>query len=87
MAALGVGLAALVSARIASGVESCVDPDSMGRCTKRIGVNVWPTAGAYALSAALIGTGIVWIALGTSEESPALAANIGIEHVSIAGSF
>jgi hypothetical protein len=87
MAVLGVGLATVVSARLASGVTPCVDPDPMGLCTGRRDVNVWPTVGGYALSGVLIGAGIVWIALGTRDEPAALAANVGIDHVSLAGSF
>jgi hypothetical protein len=88
MGALGIGLAAVASVRIASGPDRCVDPDLDGRCTARRGVNIWPTVGAYALSAGLLGAGIVWIALGTHDEDQLpLAANIGIDHVSVAGSF
>jgi hypothetical protein len=87
MGALGIGLAALTSVRVASGPDRCVAPDDAGRCTARRGVHLWPTVGAYALSAGLLGAGIVWIALGTHEEQVSLAANIGIGHVSVAGSF
>jgi hypothetical protein len=88
MGVLGVGLATVASVRLASRGDSCVQPDAAGRCIEKRGVRVWPTVGTYALSAALIGAGIVWIVLGSQEEERAhLAANIGIDHVSIAGSF
>ena len=87
LAALGVGLASVVSVRLAAGLDGCVDPDAWGRCTERGTVRVWSTAGAYALSAALIGTGVIWIVLGSSDDSPSLAASVGVDHLSLAGSF
>jgi hypothetical protein len=88
MAALGVGLAVVASARLASRGDSCVKPDAAGRCIERRGVRVWPTVGTYALSAGLIGAGIVWMVLGSQdEERVQLGASIGIDHVSLVGSF
>ena len=87
MGTLGVGLAVVTSVRIASGPNACVGADDAGRCTGIRRVHVWPTLGAYALSAGLLGAGLVWIALGTQQEHVPLAANIGIDHVSVAGSF
>lgn len=92
MGVLGVGLAAVLTVRIASGVDDCVDPDMSMRCTESRSVRPAPTIIGYTLSAALLGGAITWIALGLSHdsepsESPPLAAGIGVGQVSLRGSF
>lgn len=92
MGVLGVGLAVVLTVRIASGVNDCVDPDMNMLCTEKRTVRAGPTIAGYALSAALLGGAITWIALGLSHdsepsESPPLAAGIGVGQVSLRGSF
>ena len=88
MEVVGVGLATATTVRIATGVDSCVEPDAAGHCTEKSGVRTWPTVAAYGLSAALIGAGLVWIVLGTqAERRTQVAANIGIDHIVVSGSF
>lgn len=92
MGVLGVGLATVLTVRIASGVNDCVDPDANMLCTEKRTVRAGPTVAGYALSAALLGGAITWIALGLSHdsapsESPPLVAGIGAGHVSLRGSF
>jgi hypothetical protein len=88
MEVVGVGLATATTVRLASGVDSCVDPDEAGRCTEKSGARTWPTVAAYGLSAALIGGGIVWIVLGTqAERRTQIAANVGFDHITVSGSF
>jgi hypothetical protein len=88
MEVLGVALATAVSVRLATGANSCVEPDIDNYCVENKGVKVWTTVSAYALSAGLIGGGIVWIVLGTqAERQPQVAANIGIDHIAVSGSF
>ena len=92
MGVLGVGLAAALTVRIASGVNDCVDPDMNMLCTEKRTVRAGPTIAGYALSAALLGGAITWIALGLSHDSrpsepPPLVAGLGIGQVSLRGSF
>jgi PEGA domain len=86
MAVLGVGLAAAVSVRLASGL-GCEQPDEAQRCTSMGSVRAAPTVLAYGLGAALLGTSITWIALGSRPEQPHMAANIGLDRVAVSGSF
>jgi PEGA domain len=92
MGVLGVGLAAALTVRIASGVNDCVDPDMNMLCTEKRTVRAGPTIVGYTLSAALLGGAITWIALGLSHDSepsepPPLAAGVGLGQVSLRGSF
>lgn len=87
MGVVGVGLAAATTVRIASGVDSCAEPDAANRCTSRSGVRAWPTLGAYTLSAGLIGAGVVWLVLGLQNERPAVSASVGLNHIAVSGSF
>jgi hypothetical protein len=88
MEVLGVALATAVTVRLATGVNSCVEPDTDNYCVENKGVRVWTTVSAYALSAGLIGGGLVWIVLGTqAERKPQVAANIGLGHIAVSGSF
>src|SRR5262249_4608149 len=47
MGMLGVGLAAVITVRLASGVNDCVEPDEQGRCVARRTVRPAPTIGGY----------------------------------------
>ncbi|MET0385658.1 MAG: PEGA domain-containing protein [Polyangiales bacterium] len=66
---LGLGLAAAVSVRIATGVDGCVDQDDGGLCTAQRRVRLAPTIGGYALSALLLGGSITWIVLGLQRDA------------------
>jgi hypothetical protein len=85
--ALGVGLATAVTIRLGTGLHPCIGRDDQGLCTEKRSLNVWPTAAGYALGAVLIGTGIVWIALEGRDQSPRVAADIGLDHIALTGSF
>jgi PEGA domain len=84
---IGLGLAGVTTVRLATGVEDCVMPDEQDRCTETRSVNWTPTVIAYSLSAALIGTSVVWLVLGMNEAEPALSARFGLDGVTVAGSF
>lgn len=94
MGMLGVGLATVLSVRIATGLE-CSEP-----CLERRTLRAAPTIGGYALSAALIGASITWIVLGMQPSeaessgvvrrpgrAPQLRASLGLGHLQLSGSF
>jgi hypothetical protein len=85
---LGVVLAGVTTVRLATELDSCVNPDDDGLCTQTRTVNAAPVAIAYTLSAGLIGASIVWIVLGSNDsEQPSVSARLGLDHIAIAGSF
>jgi hypothetical protein len=86
---LGLVLAGVTTVRLATRLDSCVNPDEqMGICTYRRRVNVAPTAIEYTLSAALIGAAVAWIVIGTADgEHPTATARIGLDGITLAGSF
>jgi len=84
---VGVVLAGATSVRLATGIDHCVNPDIARHCTERRSVNWVPTVLAYSVSAALVGTSVVWIVAGMNEERPGLAARVGLDGVSLTGSF
>jgi hypothetical protein len=94
MGMLGVGLAAVLSVRIATGLE-CSEP-----CLEKRSLRAAPTIGGYTLSAALIGASITWIVLGMQSEEPTEVAGlsrrtpqlrasvgIGLGNLQLSGSF
>lgn len=94
MGMLGVGLATVLSVRIATGLQ-CSEP-----CLEYRTLRAAPTIGGYALSAALIATSITWIVLGMQPEeressgvsrrpsrAPQLRASVGLGHLQLSGSF
>jgi hypothetical protein len=91
MGMLGVGLATVLSVRIATGLE-CSEP-----CLEQRTLRAAPTIGGYALSAALIGASITWIVLGmqpddalgaaSGSRAPQLRASVGLGHMQLSGSF
>ena len=85
--AAGVALATFTTVRLASGLDSCVGADAAGRCTERRRAQVVPTLVYYTLSAALIGTSVLWIALGASDSETDLAAVVGPGQLSVLGRF
>jgi hypothetical protein len=87
MGVVGLGWAAAISVRLAAGVEPCVNPDISMHCMGEQRVKVAPTVAGYAISAALLGTSITWIALGTRSEQPQLTANVGLGRVALSGTF
>jgi hypothetical protein len=89
MGVVGLGWAAAISVRLAAGVDHCVNPDVGMHCMAEQRVRVAPTVVGYAISAALLGTSITWIALGTRDrnEQPQLSANVGLGHVALSGTF
>jgi hypothetical protein len=94
MGAVGVGLAAALTVRLASGVNNCVDEDEEHLCVAKRGVRVGPTVVGYALSGVLLGGAITWIALGLSHESgpdqaehARLSLGVGPGQLTMSGSF
>ena len=84
----GVVLAGVTTVRLATELDSCVNPDKAGYCTQERTVNTAPAVIAYTLSAGLIAGSIVWIVLGSDdEETPSVSASIGLDHIGISGSF
>jgi hypothetical protein len=95
MGTLGVGLAAVLTVRIITGLE-CSEP-----CLEKRSLRAAPTIGGYALSAALIGASVTWIVLGMQPDEatesnpsavsrankPKLRASVGLGHVQLSGSF
>ena len=94
MGTLGVGLATVLTVRIATGLQ-CSEP-----CLENRTVRAVPTISGYALSAALIGASITWIVLGMQpsesesaglsrrpKRSPQLSASVGLGHLQLSGSF
>jgi hypothetical protein len=92
MGMLGVGLAAVLTVRIVTGLE-CSEP-----CLEQRTLRAGPTIGGYALSAALIGGSITWIVLGmqsgestevtgSASRGPRLRASIGAGQLQLSGSF
>jgi hypothetical protein len=92
MGMLGVGLAAVLTVRIATGL-SCDEP-----CLEKRSLRAAPTIGGYALSAALIGASVTWIVLGMQPDAPnevgslprrnpQLRASVGLGHLQLSGSF
>jgi hypothetical protein len=86
MGVVGLGWAAALTVRLASGVDNCVHPDLAMRCTAQQRVKVAPTVVGYAVSAALLGTSITWIAIGTQSEQH-VAAQVGLGHIAVSGRF
>jgi hypothetical protein len=98
MGMVGIGLATLISVRLATGLSRCVDPDSSMRCVETRSVR-WPaTIGGYALSALLIGGAVTWVVLGMPERSEPterltaasagrIQANVGLGQIGLSGSF
>ena|GEM_PF-2718188 len=90
MGMLGVGLATVLSVRIATGLQ-CSEP-----CLENRSLRAAPTIGGYALSAALVGASITWIVLGMQpsetessgvSQRPQLRASMGLGHLQLSGSF
>jgi hypothetical protein len=91
MGMLGVGLATVLSVRIATGLQ-CSEP-----CLENRSLRAAPAIGGYALSAALIGASITWIVLGmqpsetesngVASQRPQLRASVGLGHLQLSGSF
>jgi len=94
MGMLGVGLATVLTVRIATGLQ-CSEP-----CLENRTLRAAPTIGGYALSAALIGASITWIVLGMQpgetessgvaqapNRAPQLRASVGLGHLQLSGSF
>ncbi|HKU41760.1 MAG TPA: PEGA domain-containing protein [Polyangiales bacterium] len=84
---LGVVLAGVTTVRIATEVDSCVNPDRYSICTQRRTVNTAPAAIEYTLSAALIGASIAWIIIGTNDTQEGVSARLGPDSISLAGRF
>jgi hypothetical protein len=89
---LGVVLAGVTSVRLATRLDSCVNPDEseMPLCTYRRRVNVAPTVLEYTLSAALIAGSVAWIVIGlsdTDERQPGVNARLGLDGIQLAGRF
>ena len=85
---LGVVLAGVTTVRLATELDSCVNPDDYGLCTQTRTVNTAPVVIAYSLSAALIGGAVVWIVLGSNDgEQPSVSARLGLDHFAISGRF
>jgi hypothetical protein len=93
MGMLGLGLASVITVRIATGYDPCVgERDSYNLCTASRTIRVAPTVGGYALSAMLIGGSITWIVLGLQHkqepsEKAGVQARLGLGHVQLSGSF
>jgi hypothetical protein len=94
MGMLGVGLAAVLTVRIVTGLE-CSEP-----CLEERTLRAAPTIGGYALSAALIGGSITWIVLGMQSDVARedqqvtglprfkpLRASVGLGQLQLSGSF
>jgi hypothetical protein len=87
---LGLVLAGVTTVRLATRLDSCVNPDESSNCTYRRSVNVAPAVIEYSLSAALIGGSIAWLVLGLSddeEEQPGVTAGLGLGGLQLAGRF
>lgn len=91
---LGVALATVVTVRIATGTSQCEGQDDFGNCTERRTINAGPTVGGYVLSAALIGSAVTWLVLGSqksaehaSKPAGSLRASLGLGHIAMTGSF
>ena len=90
---LGLGLASVITVRIATGYDPCVgERDTANLCVESRTVRWGPTVGGYALSAMLLGGSITWIVLGLQEnqdssERAGLRAKVGLGHVQLSGSF
>lgn len=94
MGVVGIGLAAALTVRLASGVDHCVDQDEEHLCTAQRGVRVGPTVAGYTLSGLLLGGAITWIALGLSNDASAdtseharLSLGVGPGQLTLSGSF
>lgn len=83
----GVVLAATTTARLLSGRDACVGADAAGRCTEERRTNVGASAVYYSLSAALVGTAVVWLVLGADGDEAPLRAGVSPTGVSLAGGF
>lgn len=89
---LGLVLAGVTTVRLATRLDSCVnpDPDNSELCTYRRSVNVAPTAIEYTLSGALIVGSIAWIVIGLTdddERQPGVNAQLGPTGIQLAGRF
>jgi hypothetical protein len=86
---LGLGLAAAISVRLATGLDSCVNPDLAGTCTEKRSVNLAPAIVGYAVSGALLGGAALWIVLGSQkdESAPHVQASIGFGRAVVTGRF
>jgi hypothetical protein len=87
---LGLVLAGVTTVRLATRIDSCVNPDERGYCTYRRRVNIAPAVIEYTLSAALIGGSIAWVVLGlsdTDERQPGVTARLGLDGIQLAGRF
>jgi hypothetical protein len=93
MGMLGLGLASVITVRIATGYDPCVgERDSYNLCMESRTIRVGPTVGGYALSAMLIGGSITWIVLGLQHkqepsEKAGVQARLGLGHLQLSGSF
>jgi hypothetical protein len=92
MGMVGLGLAAAITVRVATGPDACVAPDLDQRCVERRHVAGGPTIAGYAVSALLIGGAATWIVLGLQDgaeaaETPRLQASVGPGHLGLSGSF
>jgi hypothetical protein len=98
MGMVGIGLATLISVRLATGLNHCVDPDASMLCVESRQIRWFPTIAGYSLSAVLIGGAVTWIVLGMPSGSeptehlkaaaaPRIHANIGLGHIGLSGSF
>jgi hypothetical protein len=87
---LGLVLAGVTSVRLATRLDTCVNPDANMVCTYHRRVNVAPAVIEYSLSAALIGGSIAWIVIGlsdTDERQPGVNARLGLDGIQLAGRF
>jgi hypothetical protein len=90
MGGLGLVLAGVTTVRLATRLDSCVNPDENLNCTYRRSVNVAPAVIEYSVSAALVGGSLAWIFLGLAddeEEQPGVTARIGVGGLQLAGRF
>jgi hypothetical protein len=94
MGAVGIGLAAVVTVRLISGVDGCVDEDEEHLCVAKRGVRAGPTVAGYALSGLLIGGAVTWIALGLSHDAnserdqrTSVSLGVGPGQLTLSGSF
>jgi len=98
MGMVGIGLATLISVRLATGLNDCVDPDTSLRCVETRSIRWPPTIAGYSIGALLIGGAVTWAVLGMSDSSePAerlkaaargrIQANVGVGQIGLSGSF
>lgn len=84
---LGVVLAGVTTVRLATELDSCVNPDKYSICTQRRTVNTVPTAIEYTLSAAMIAGAVVWVVIGSNDRQESVSAGLTPGGVALAGRF